>query len=230
MKRRHDERVPSRRYAAQCVCLDHARLRCCLYHAPCVPLQNRHVTWLFGGLVQCVCLNLYHRILPSLPHHVRLRRCEWRYWLGTNATRRSRTSMRDIWLEKSIATQLGIARAWLTRSDGSTDQEWAKLQIIDDNGSSLRIFVRVSGQRPDNFLRILKARVKPAPTASHTDKVPDSFVRLLSPTVPRRSRPLSHPSVTTPSALDHRTHYSLCGSIPYDTPHMARHDSVSTSR
>ncbi|KAL5465579.1 hypothetical protein PMIN06_000481 [Paraphaeosphaeria minitans] len=62
----------------------------------------------------------------------------------------------NIWLEQDIATQLDLAAAWLSRTDGTSDDEWAKLKLYEDSGSSLRIPVRVAEERRDNRLRIVK--------------------------------------------------------------------------
>ncbi|KAK7189501.1 hypothetical protein PSPO01_04504 [Paraphaeosphaeria sporulosa] len=63
--------------------------------------------------------------------------------------------MDRVWLEQEIATQLDLASAWLTRTDGSSDEEWARLNLFQDSGSSLRILVRVSEERRDNCARQL---------------------------------------------------------------------------
>jgi hypothetical protein len=65
--------------------------------------------------------------------------------------------MDRLWLEQEIATQLDLASAWLTRTDGTTDEEWARLRLYEDSGSSLRIPVRVSDESCENWLRIVEA-------------------------------------------------------------------------
>ncbi|KAJ4358449.1 uncharacterized protein N0V89_003032 [Didymosphaeria variabile] len=66
--------------------------------------------------------------------------------------------MNHLWLEQEIAYQLDLARVWLTRTDGTTDEEWANLRLYEDSGSCVRISVRVPEDRRDNCLRIVKAR------------------------------------------------------------------------
>lgn len=69
--------------------------------------------------------------------------------------------MHPLWLEDKIAAELDLANAWLTRTDGTTNEAWAG--IYENSGSCVRLFVDARGS--NSCLRVVQVRIQvPWPT------------------------------------------------------------------